>query len=81
MWFGVNVDQFETTGNTPIWVNSSSSLQDARTALAKKLHLQDSSWIPVTLKRGVEYPEMLDGVVDSLKNIADAIEEVGLSAE
>ncbi len=56
-------------------------MQDARTALAKKLHLQDSSWIPVTLKRGVEYPEMLDGVVDSLKNIADAIEEVGLSAE
>ena len=43
--------------------------------MAGKLNLQDSYWVPVVLKRGVGYPEMLDGVVDSLKHIADAIYE------
>ena len=32
---------------------------------------RDAKWAPVNLKRDVEYPEMLDGVVDSLKRIAD----------
>lgn len=38
--------------------------------------MQDGYWGPVNLKRDVEYPEMLDGVVDSLKRIVDAIQEV-----
>ena len=77
VWFGVNVNQFERTGDTPLWVNPSSGLRTIGTELAKRLESKDPHWLPVTLKRDVEYPEMLDGVVDSLKRIADVIYETG----
>ena len=38
-----------------------------------ELGMPDANWVPVNLKRDVEYPEMLDGVVESLKYIADVI--------
>ena len=75
VWFGVNVNQFEKTGDTPLWVNTGYRLSIISAKLAETLELQDPHWIPVTLKRDVEYPEMLDGVVDSLKHIADVIYE------
>jgi hypothetical protein len=73
VWFGVNVERFEKTGDTPLWVNS--SFRGITTKLDDKLDLQDAYWVPVTLKRDVEYPEMLDGVVESLKHIADVVHE------
>ena len=78
VWFGVNVELFEKTGDTPLWVNSHYSFQGITTKLADKLDMQDTYWIPVSLKRDVEYPETLDGVVDSLKQIADVIYEARL---
>ena len=45
---------------------------EARDALG----MPDPKWAPVALKRDVEYPEILDGVVDSLKQIADVLHEV-----
>ncbi len=35
----------------------------------------DTWWDPVNLIRDVEYPQMLNGVVDGLKHIGDAIRE------
>lgn len=78
VWFGINIERFEETGDTPLWLNSQYSFQPIATELAGKLNLQDSYWVPVVLKRGVEYPAMLDGVVDSLKHIADVIYEARL---
>ena len=78
VWFGINIERFEETGDTPLWLNSQYSFQPIVTELAGKLNLQDSYWVPVVLKRGVEYPAMLDGVVDSLKHIADVIYETRL---
>ena len=76
VWFGVNVDQFEKTGNTPLWVDDCYSiLQDKPSEIRDKVGIQDSNWAPVNLKLDVEYPEMLDGVVDSLKSIAKALHE------
>ena len=75
VWFGVNTERFEETGDTPLWVNSQYTFQPIATELVGKLDLQESYWVPVTLKRGVEYPKMLDGVVESLKHTADAIYE------
>ena len=37
-----------------------------------KVRVQDE-WIPVHLKTGVEYPEVLDDVVSQLKMIAEII--------
>ncbi len=76
VWFGVNIERFEETGDTPLWVNSQYSFQPIATELAGKLDLQDSYWVPIALKRGVEHSAMLDGVVDSLKAVADAIVSV-----
>ena len=60
-----------------MWVgcNSLPKLQDKLGDLRAELGMPTDYWVPVELKRDVEYPEVLDGVVDSLRHIADAIEE------
>ena len=75
VWFGVNVDQFERTGETPLWIDCYYILKDTTIDVRDVLSIQDSQWVPVNLKRDVEYPEMLDGVVESLKRIADDLHE------
>ena len=75
LWFGVNTDQFERTGETPLWLDCYYILRDKTTGVRDVLSIQDSQWVPVNLKRDVEYPEMLDGVVESLKRIADDLHE------
>ena len=75
VWFGINTEQFEGTGETPLWVDCYDYLQDKPSAVRDALGMRDSQWAPVTLIRDAEYPEILDGVVDSLKQIADACVE------
>ena len=75
VWFGVNVDQFERIGNTPLWVDFIYSDITLGGAARTELGMRDANWAPVNLKRDVEYPEMLDGVVDSLKSIARVLHE------
>ena len=72
VWFGVNVDQFEKTRITPLWIGCSIS-PDKLGVWRDKLQMNDDGWIPVDLKKDVKYPEILDGVVDSLKHIAEVI--------
>ena len=38
--------------------------------------MPDDRWVPVEVLRDVEYPEVLDGVVQSLRSIADVIANV-----
>ena len=80
MWFGINVEQFERTGETPLWVDLcvgwNDHLQDMPSEAQDKLGMQDSQWAPVALRRDVEYPEILDGGVVSLKQIADVLYQV-----
>ena len=73
VWFGINVEQFESTGETPLWVDCYDMLQDEPSEVQDALGMQGSQWAPITLKRDVEYPEMLDGVVESLKQVADVL--------
>ena len=75
VWFGVNVDQFERTGETPLWVDFTYRNLVISDAVRGELGIRDAGWGPVNLKRDVEYPEMLDGVVDSLKRLAEMIRE------
>ena len=83
VWFGINTEQFERTGETPLWVDlrikvkdGNTFLLDMPTEIPDALCVWDSEWVPVALKRDVEFPVILDGVVDSLKQIADAIHQV-----
>ena len=82
VWFGVNRNQFEITRSTPLWVGCSSlpGLQDKLGDLRAELGMPTDYWVPVELKRDVEYPEVLDGVVDSLRHIADVIQEARFPA-
>ena len=60
-----------------MWVgcNSLPKLQDNLGDLRAELGMPTDYWVPVELKRDVEYPAVLDGVVDSLRHIADVIQE------
>ena len=84
VWFGINLDRFEETGDTPLWVSLSSKLlkrlETKFPEVCDALELQDTYWIPVELKRNVEYPEVLDGVVESLKKTAEVLQRAGKSS-
>ena len=76
VWFGINRTQFEITRSTPLWVGCRSlpKLQDKLGDLRAELGIPTDYWAPEELKRDMEYPEVLDGVVDSLRHIADVIQ-------
>ena len=81
VWFGVNFELFERTGETPLWVDmriqeGNVHLQDMPSQKRNELSVQDSQWAPVNLVRDAEYPDLLDGVVDSLKHIADVLHDL-----
>lgn len=76
VWFGVNVDQFEKTADTPLWVDWYSIVEEERSKVQEELGIRDASWVPVRLKRDVEYAEMLDSVVESLNHISDVIHRI-----
>ena len=73
VWFDINRDQFEKTGETPLWLEGFPESTDKIGETLAQFGLTDN-WIPVDLKRDVEYPQILDGVVDSLGRIADVID-------
>ena len=75
VWFGVNVEQFEKTGETPLWVDWYSITGEQRNQVHGELVIRDPNWVPIMLKRDVEYSEMLEGVVVSLKHVADVIHQ------
>ena len=74
VWFGVNVQKFEETAETPLWVAINPGRNRMANVLAE-LGLSDY-WIPVHLPRGVEYPDALDGVVESLRQTAEKLQAV-----
>ena len=76
VWFGINTTLFEKTSETPLWVNCYSITSEKSEKLRIELGMPDPRWAPVELKRDAEFPEVLDGVVESLKRIADAIKSV-----
>ncbi len=85
VWFGVNLDRFAIKGDTPLWVELTPSLQKRMpgrlTEIRQELGLSNSEkWVPVNFRRGVEYPELLDGVARSLKGIAEVLQRVGGSS-
>ena len=55
-WFGINYEMWAGGGNTPLWLCPYS----------------DDNWVPIHLKLGVEYHEILDDVAAQLKEKARA---------
>ncbi len=89
VWFGINTELFETTRKTPLWVGRHQSHADEPDVVNRELGDEDRDWhslhgrhwFPIELKRDVEEPQILAGVVDSLKRYGDALEEARKAAE
>lgn len=89
VWFGINKELFETSGTTPLWVGRHQSHADEPDVVNRELGDEDRDWhslhgrhwFPIELKRDVEEPQILAGVVDSLKRYGDALEEARKAAE
>ena len=56
-----------------MWVDWYSITSEQRNQVHGEVDIRDPNWVPITLKRDVEYSEMLEGVVDSLKHVANVI--------
>ncbi len=58
VWFGVHTERWERDGETPLW-----------------LDYGNDGWVPIPIAKDVvEYPDILDGVVATLRDFAEASE-------
>lgn len=76
VWFGVDVNRWERDGETPLWLSCHNLNGDnVVEAIAARLEVRpDDHWIPILVRKGAEYPEVLDDVVLTLRTIAEVIE-------
>ncbi len=78
-WLGVNTWRWARTGDTPLWLHPSSPTGHVRSRLLSEGHSlnahqdRDGLVVPVYLKTGVEYHDVLDDVVDQLSKIANIV--------
>jgi len=81
VWFGINLELFENTGKTPLWASRHQSHAD-EPDVSRELGKEDYDWFsthgrhwfPINLRRDAEYPQILAGVVESLKCYGDALQ-------
>ena len=83
-WFGFILDAWAEHGSTPLWLLFSygdyERLQEAGLAETHVVKWKTSDGrfcIPIALPTEVDYDEVLDAVVASLKHIADQLEDPG----
>ena len=73
-WFGVNHQQWAASEDTPLWLRVYGDPKARLDEIAKALNVQTyDDWVPIFLKRRVEYEEVLNDVVRQLKAIARAV--------
>ena len=75
-WFGINYVRYERNGETPLWLwfykpaLRRERLNDAQLdALRNQCRLRDQ-WVPLVLKRGVEFSDVVDGVTNHLERVS-----------
>lgn len=70
VWFGVNRDLWAENGETPLWLHVGIGAEANMERIGSALDSQARGrWVPIHLKPGVEYEEILDDVVSQLKTI------------
>ena len=71
LWLGVNHEKWAKSGGTPLWLSASGHDQATMDAIGKALNGQaQDGWVPIHLRRGVEYEEVLDDVELQVKTVA-----------
>ena len=73
VWFGVNNNRWETYGDTPLWIDFFHYARFSKTTL-ENLGVRDECWIPITMEKGVEFPQLLEDVVSKLESIVSVIQ-------
>ena len=71
-WFGVNHEKWAGSGDTPLWLNCQWLISPGVNLdeLGRQLNVQiQDNWLPIYIKTGVEYDEVLEDVVSQLKKI------------
>ena len=73
-WFGVNHQEWARSGDTPLWLLVDESNAGSRDAIGRALSVEvQDGWVPIHLRLGVEYCEVLDNVETQLKRIAEVV--------
>lgn len=71
LWVGVNHERWARDGDTPLWLRVLDDVQADFYAIGKELNVRiEDRWIPIHLKIGVDYDEVLDNAVSQIKAIA-----------
>ena len=74
-WFGVNNELWAEIGDTPLWIRVGNPSIVRMDDVSRELKVRvQNDWIPIHLKTGVEYSDVLDDVVSQLKTIATVVE-------
>ena len=71
-WFGVNHEKWAGSGDTPLWLNCQWLIRPGVNLdeLGRQLNVQiQDNWLPIYIKTGVEYDDVLGDVVSQLKKI------------
>ncbi len=81
IWFGVNVSRWSTDGDTPLWLwlGDDATAQASAQEVAAKLRVKNSAgWVPIYLKMGVEYEDVLNDVASTLRRIGEILGKEGV---
>ena len=75
IWIGVNHERWANDADTPLWLAVSGCSQVIMDGISRALNVQVyDEWVPIHLKTGVEYTDILDDVVSQLKKISEVLE-------
>ena len=75
-WFGINHERWSGSGDTPLWLNCQwvNRPEFNSDEVGRQLNVQfQDDWLPIHLKTGVEYDEVLDDVASQLKKIDELV--------
>ncbi|MDE0602287.1 MAG: hypothetical protein OXI56_10895, partial [bacterium] len=88
VWFGINLELFEETAETPLWVSRHHSYADEPDA-SQELGEENQDWyrrhgrhwFPIDVRRDTEYPQVLTGVIESLSRYGAALQTARQTVE
>ena len=78
-WFGLSYEQWTALDGTPIWLQLGADTHVESSALRRQLslpddwHLEESGFIPIRLRTGATYDDLLADVVGQVKAVRDII--------
>ena len=82
LWFGINHERWAESADTPLWIRVWDLTGANEDEIARKMNVQivegiydsgKTSWIPIHLKTGADYNEVMDDVASQLKKIGETL--------